>query len=211
MSELVIESVPLDDLVNDPQNVRLHSRRNMDAIKVSLSRFGQQKPLVVTPEGTIIAGNGTFVAARELGWTHISVARIPTSWSRDEIVAYAIADNRTSELGEWDYGVLVDSLGDLDNDLVIAAGWDEAGLQFLLDPPKKPKETPAPDNAGVKDSYEDSLRNYEESDSRSLLFDYPLDEYVKVVAQLDRAREAYNVDSNAEVILILLNRHMEAI
>lgn len=206
-----IETVPITELKNDPQNVRVHSRRNMDAIKASLSRFGQQKPLVVTPEGVIIAGNGTYVAAKELGWTHISVARTPAEWGRDEIISYAIADNRTSELGEWDYGVLVDSLGDLENDLIVAAGWDEAGLQFLLDPPTKPRETPAPDNAGVKDSYAESLANYEDSENRSLLFDYPLDEYVKVVAQLDRAREAYNVESNADVILLLLHKHMDTL
>jgi ParB-like chromosome segregation protein Spo0J len=37
----------VSELVNDPVNVRKHDQRNIDAIKSSLTRFGQQKPIVV--------------------------------------------------------------------------------------------------------------------------------------------------------------------
>lgn len=59
-----------------------------------------QKPIVVDAKGVVIAGNGTLEAARALGWTKIDVV-----WSKlkgAEGVAYAIADNRTAELAEWD-------------------------------------------------------------------------------------------------------------
>lgn len=95
-----IESVPLSDVLPDPANVRLHSERNVLAIKASLARWGQQKPIVVGPDGVIVAGNGTFEAARQLGWERIDIVR--TTLEGAERVAFAIADNRTAELADWD-------------------------------------------------------------------------------------------------------------
>ena len=71
----------------------------MDAIKASLSRFGQQKPIVVSPQNIVIAGNATLRAAKALGWIHISIVR--TSLTGSEAIAYAIADNRTGDLSEF--------------------------------------------------------------------------------------------------------------
>jgi ParB-like chromosome segregation protein Spo0J len=205
-----IESVPLSSLREDPANVRVHSKRNMDAIRNSLAQFGQQKPLVVSASGVIVAGNGTFAAARALGWEEINVIRLPDDWSPERITAFAIADNRTSELGEWDYGVLVDTLGNLDDSMLAAAGWDESGLKFLLEPPEKIEPHAADDNAAVNKSYEENLRDYENADTRSILLDFPLEEYLRVTSQLDRAREAYNVSSNAEAVKVLLTKHLDA-
>lgn len=204
-----IESVKLTTLSEDPHNVRLHSKRNMDSIRASLTAFGQQKPLVITQDGTIVAGNGTYAAALSLEWQTIDVVRIPKDWSPEQITSYAIADNRTSELGEWDYGVLLDTLGNLDDDLVVAAGWDESGLKFLLEPPVKEQPQPAPSNAGETDTYADNLEKYEQSETRSVLFDLTLSEYMRATSQLDTAREAYNVTTNSEAVKILLNKYLE--
>lgn len=90
----------LEALTPDPANARRHSRRNLDAIKASLARWGQRKPVVVDAAGKILAGNGTLEAARELGWTELWVA--PCELEGVEATAYAIADNRTGELATWD-------------------------------------------------------------------------------------------------------------
>jgi ParB-like chromosome segregation protein Spo0J len=101
-----IERISVADLSLDPSNVRKHSRRNLDAIKASLRKFGQQKPIVVDAKGIVLAGNGTLTAAQELGWTDIDIIR--TELAGVEATAFAIADNRTAELAEWD-----DSLNDV--------------------------------------------------------------------------------------------------
>jgi hypothetical protein len=49
---------PIDGLKLDPANARLHNERNLNAIKASLNKFGQQKPIVALPDGTVIAGTG---------------------------------------------------------------------------------------------------------------------------------------------------------
>lgn len=125
--ELRIELVDVDALIPDPQNARKHGKRNLDAIKASLERFGQRRPLVVTAAGVVIAGNGTLEAAKALGWSQVAIARTPGSWTDDEAKAYALADNRTAELAEWDTALLAEQLGELDS-----AGWDVRGLGFDL-------------------------------------------------------------------------------
>jgi ParB-like chromosome segregation protein Spo0J len=78
------------------------------AIKAALARFGQQTPLVVDADNVVRKGNGTLQAALELGWDRIAVVRTPLKGS--EATAYAIADNRTSELAEWDDTALAETL-----------------------------------------------------------------------------------------------------
>ena len=46
-ASLIVEQKQLTHLVSDPSNLRQHSERNIEAIKASLVRFGQQKPIVI--------------------------------------------------------------------------------------------------------------------------------------------------------------------
>ena len=108
-----IETTNIAELSLDPSNVRKHSRRNLDAIKASLRKFGQQKPIVVDAKGIVLAGNGTLAAAQELGWTEIQIVR--TELAGVEATAFAIADNRTAELAEWE-----DKLVDVIKSLIVA-------------------------------------------------------------------------------------------
>lgn len=120
-----IESVPIDSVYADPANVRRHPERNIDTIKASLARFGQQKPIVVDADGVVRAGNGTLAAAKALGWATIKIVR--TDLRGVEATAYAIADNRTAELAEWDGTGLAETLRALqseeDEGLFEAAGF----------------------------------------------------------------------------------------
>tara|TARA_R110002126_G_scaffold7444_6_gene36562 strand:+ start:681 stop:1238 length:558 start_codon:yes stop_codon:yes gene_type:complete len=101
-------SVKVETLLQDPQNVRRHDVRNIEAIKASLSRFGQQKPILVGADNVVLAGNGTLAAAVELGWEKINVTK--SSLTGSEARAYAIADNRTTDLSTFDESELADAL-----------------------------------------------------------------------------------------------------
>ena len=119
------QTIALADLSLDPSNIRKHSRRNLDAIKASLRKFGQQKPIVVDAKGIVLAGNGTLTAAQELGWTEIQIVR--TELAGVEATAFTIADNRTAELAEWEEDKLAQVLQSIkveDADLLAATGFD---------------------------------------------------------------------------------------
>ena len=126
------QRVKIETLTLDPANVRRHPAKNLDSIKASLTRFGQQRPVLVNANGIIIAGNGTVMAAKALGWDHINIVR--TELEGSEATAYAIADNRTAELAEWDEEALAQQLAALqieDEELAKAAGFTDAEIQAL--------------------------------------------------------------------------------
>lgn len=90
-------AVPLSELETHPENAKLG---NVEAIKESLERFGQVRPIVVQRSTSyVVAGNHTMKAVRELGWDTIAAVRI--DMDDDEALAYLTADNRTGELGGY--------------------------------------------------------------------------------------------------------------
>lgn len=129
---MLSELVPIESLILDPANVRKHNKKNLEAIKGSLARFGLQKPIVVGLDNVVIAGNGTLEAARELGWTEIRVVR--SDLTGTDRTAFSLADNRTGELSEWNsesLSELLKSLQDEDFDLD-EIGFDENDLANLV-------------------------------------------------------------------------------
>lgn len=143
--------VPIDDLTFDPHNANTHDERNLRAIAQSLHDFGQQKPVVIDPDGmVVVAGNGMLEAAQRITslavaseanpaepqpWTHI--AALPSNLPSSSLRAYGITDNRANELSRWDEDVLAEHLGGMREDGfdLDAHGWSEDDLARLLGGP----------------------------------------------------------------------------
>lgn len=123
------QTVPIDQLKLDPTNARQHPARNVDAIAASLARFGQLRP-VLHHDGMVVAGNGTLEAARKLGWTEVLAQEI-AGLTKKELAAFAIADNRTAELAEWDSIQLDQTLKELSIPLA-DVGFTEAELEAII-------------------------------------------------------------------------------
>jgi site-specific DNA-methyltransferase (adenine-specific) len=120
-------------------------RGDVQAVKRSLQRFGQRKPIVVREDGTVIAGNHTLLAAIELGWAEIAV--VGTDDDDATAKAYALADNRTSALGSFDpadLALMAAEVHAVDPALLEAASFTEADLNALLN--SKPKGRTDPDD-----------------------------------------------------------------
>jgi 1-aminocyclopropane-1-carboxylate deaminase/D-cysteine desulfhydrase-like pyridoxal-dependent ACC family enzyme len=120
-----IETIKISELQLDPNNARKHDDSNLTAIKNSLATFGQRKPIVVGKGNVVVAGNGTITAAKKLGWKEIDIVRVPEEWTLDQAKAFALADNRTAELADWDESILASQLVELETE-----GWDIAMLGF---------------------------------------------------------------------------------
>lgn len=107
----IVELVPIDSVLQDPENARLHSSEQLRYIAASLDRFKQQKPIVVGKDNVIIAGNGTHLAAKLLNWKDILIIR--SELSMEEARAYGIADNQIPLHSEWDVESLSKHLKDM--------------------------------------------------------------------------------------------------
>lgn len=136
-------AVSVDNLTPDPENAR---RGDVQAIKRSLNVFGQRKPIIVKRTGTdvegrssgiIIAGNHTYLAACELGWTHVAAVFVDDDASTAR--AYALTDNRTGELAHWDTDQLAAALRELSGDDfdMSVLGWTQGELAKLLSDTEK--------------------------------------------------------------------------
>jgi len=120
-------AVPIDELHIDPANAR--ANHALDRIATSLKAYGQRKPIIANrlQDGKIEAGNGTWLAAKKLGWSHIAVVFVDDDPAT--AAAYGIADNRLSELSEWDLdalGALIPTIDDL------FTGFSDAEIRDLL-------------------------------------------------------------------------------
>lgn len=141
-------ATPIDDLELLPGNPRIG---DVDAVAASYRRFGQRKPIVARrgPDGrgVVLAGNHQLQAARQLGWTHIAVV-----WVDDDDAtasAYALADNRTAELGSYDdaaLAALITQVADHDAALLADTGWGTEAVDDLLDRVTPVELPPAPED-----------------------------------------------------------------
>tara|TARA_Y100000296_G_scaffold87065_1_gene129569 strand:- start:1510 stop:2256 length:747 start_codon:yes stop_codon:yes gene_type:complete len=128
--------VPIEQLETLPNNPR---KGNISAIAASYKEFGQVKPIVAVDNqdgtGTVIAGNHQLAAAKQLGWTHIAVLHVP--FDHDKAIAFALADNRTSELGEDNQELLHDMLISVVEDMpefFEELGWDDFEIASISTP-----------------------------------------------------------------------------
>ncbi len=121
-------AVRLEELETYPGNPR---RGDVEAIKNSLLRFGQYRPIVARKSGRsgqILAGNHTFLAAQELGWSHVAVTWVVVS--DDEAVRIVAWDNRSSELGSTDETERLELLRDIPE--LAGTGYDKAWFDQVL-------------------------------------------------------------------------------
>lgn len=124
-------AIPITSLVLDPSNARKHGERNLEAIKASLAKFGQRAPIVVQRDGMVVrSGNGRLLAAKALGWTEIAATIIDDD--NATAAQFAIADNRTAELAEWDNETLALLLDGWDKQTQEAVGFDKADIDAVL-------------------------------------------------------------------------------
>jgi hypothetical protein len=117
---LVPLAVPIAGLTPDPRNARLHNERNIVSVMDSYREHGQRKPIVVQKktdaglEMVVRAGNGQLEAAKRLGWTHLAVTLVDEEDKK--AIAFALRDNRTGDLAEWNYEVIAMEMAAYEHD-----------------------------------------------------------------------------------------------
>jgi len=219
------EMVPLDSLTTYPGNAR---RGDLDAIRDSLRRNGQYRPLIVQYRtGHVLAGNNTLAAMQQEGWVEAEVKWLDV----DDAAArrIVIADNRTSDLGTYDDRALVTLLRELGEDLEgtgydlddyddLLASLEEADADF---PPDEPLglaahvgapgssygEGGSADGTNVRQtpSYAEYQAGYASRATRFLALIFPLAQYAWVVESMAKLSADLGVESNSALLLTLVS------
>lgn len=103
---------PIEKLIPSATNARTHSESQVAQIAASIREWGWTVPVLIDEIGTIIAGHGRVLAARQLGVQTIPVL-IAMGWTDAQKKAYALADNQIPLNSGWDREMLDIQLGEL--------------------------------------------------------------------------------------------------
>ena len=102
-SELIIETLKVDELREYENNARDHGDIDISAIKDSIETFGFNDPIGIwSDDNVIVEGHGRLQAAKELGMTEVPCIRLD-HLSDEERRAYGLAHNKTAELSGWNF------------------------------------------------------------------------------------------------------------
>jgi hypothetical protein len=144
------------DLKSDHKNARRRTDRSASLIAESLKRFGAARSIVIDEDGRILAGNGTVEGAKKAGIDKLRIIEAEgdeliavrrAGLTEDQKVGLALADNRSSDLSEWDNEMLrqLSEEHDLtpwfeDDELLAEVLEPEEGLTDADDVPEPPEE-----------------------------------------------------------------------
>lgn len=131
----------------DPRNARTHSKRQVAQIAASIHEFGFTNPVLIDPDGIVIAGHGRLLAAKSIGLTDVPTIEL-VGLSDAQKRALRIADNKIALGAGWDLDVLRVELGelsalDVDMDLTVT-GFSTGELDVLLRPADDPDDERIP-------------------------------------------------------------------
>ena len=104
MEEVNIKYLDIEELKPYENNPRFNDEA-VEMVKNSIKEFGFKVPIIIDKDNVIIAGHTRLKAAKELG-----LSKIPTikadDLSPEQVKAFRLADNKVSEIAEWDFNAL---------------------------------------------------------------------------------------------------------
>lgn len=107
--KLTIERRQIGDLVPYEANSKRHGDEDITAIAASITQFGFNDPIAVTPDGVIVEGHGRWMAAQRLDLDTVPVLVIE-GLSEDDFDLYRIAHNKIALTSTFDFAALHDAL-----------------------------------------------------------------------------------------------------
>lgn len=85
----------------------------VDAVAKSIEEFGFKNPLIIDKNNVVWCGNTRLKASKKLGLDEVPCI-VVEDLTEEEIRKYALLDNKTNEIAEWDFELLQDELLELD-------------------------------------------------------------------------------------------------
>jgi ParB/RepB/Spo0J family partition protein len=122
--------VDLANLRPSPNNARKHTKAQIRALAKSIEAFGFLAPILADRDGNILAGHARLEAAKLRGLTCVPVIFVD-HLTEAQARAYMLADNRHTDLSDWDEASLAIELKGL-RDLQILC-FRQARLRTLKD------------------------------------------------------------------------------
>ena len=127
----------INDLKQDHKNARKRTNQSAELIQESIKRYGAARSIVIDEDNRILAGNGTIEGAKQAGIKNVRIIETDgseiiavkrTGLTEHEKVGLALADNRTSDLSDWD----AEMLHQLSEEHDVSPWFDEEDLAEII-------------------------------------------------------------------------------
>lgn len=148
LSALKVSYLGIDSLIENPNNARTHSDKQIAKIARSIEEFGFTNPVLIDQNKMIIAGHGRVRAAKLLGLTQVPTV-ILEHLTPEQVRAYVIADNKLALDAGWDEEMLkieLQDLMELDFDVSLT-GFEIPEIDFMVN--YEPNKDEKPDKADI--------------------------------------------------------------
>src|SRR5215207_3645416 len=144
---LAVTYKTVGSLKPDPGNARTHSKRQVEQIIASIRAFEFTNPILVDPEGGLIAGHGRLLAAKSIGMAEVPTIEL-VGLNDAQKRALRLADNKIALGAGWDLDLLKVELAelstlDLEIDLTVT-GFSSGELDVLLGGNEDPDDDAIP-------------------------------------------------------------------
>lgn len=106
----------------------------VDSVAASIKLVGFIVPAVVDRNNTLVAGHTRVEAAKKLGLSEVP-AIFADSLTEEQLTAFRLIDNKTSEAAKWDFDLLAGELNKLQGSGInfTEFGWSREELDCLTD------------------------------------------------------------------------------
>lgn len=115
-NKLNLIQMNIDDLVlyeNNPRN----NDGAVDAVAASINSFGFKVPIIIDKNNVVVCGHTRVKASKKLGMTEVPCI-VADDLNEEQIKAFRLADNKVSELAEWNMDKLAEELKQIDMDML---------------------------------------------------------------------------------------------
>ena len=136
-----ILNLKLDEIHPYEKNPR-NNAGAVDAVASSIKEFGFKVPIIIDKDNVIVAGHTRYKAATKLGLEEVPCIKAD-DLTEEQIKAFRLADNKVSELAEWDIKLLDEELNGITMDMEQFGFVMEEEVEIVEDevpePPVNPK------------------------------------------------------------------------
>lgn len=109
-----IIKVNVNDIKPYSHNAKQHPREQIEQIKLSIKEFGNNDPIAIDENNTIIEGHGRYYALKELGYDSVECIRL-THLTEEQKKAYILVHNKLTMNSDFDIDILDSELNDILN------------------------------------------------------------------------------------------------
>ncbi len=125
----------VENIKDHPRNYREHPDDQLDHIIESIKQHGLYRNIIISNDGTTLAGHGIMKAVRKMGIEEIPVTRLNINPESPQALKILTGDNeisRLAEINDRELSEILKGVKELDVEGLLGTGYDEMMLANLL-------------------------------------------------------------------------------